>query len=256
MISFAAIKAIDFESDPGKLGALMKLVLAASMVALVGGQALAADLPTPTPLPGVKYFPTAAYNWGGGYFGLNGGYGFGQSEWTLAGVSTGSFNVNGFLFGGTLGANFQTGRLVLGLEGDFDWSGITGSSSVAACAAIGAPIGAACQTKSANWLSTGRGRVGYAFDRILVFATGGLALTNLEVAFTQPAVTVSDVVGGWTVGAGIEFAFADNWTAKAEYLFVDFGKITCTVSLPVCGTGTVSLTENIVRAGINYKFYW
>ena len=128
MISFAAIKAIDFESDPGKLGALMKLVLAASMVALVGGQALAADLSTPTPLPGVKYFPTAAYNWGGGYFGLNGGYGFGQSEWTLAGVSTGSFNVNGFLFGGTLGANFQTGRLVLGLEGDFDWSGITGST--------------------------------------------------------------------------------------------------------------------------------
>ena len=238
----------------------MKLVLAASMVALVGGQALAADLPTPTPLAGVKYFPTAAYNWGGGYFGLNGGYGFGQSEWTLAGVSTGSFNVNGFLFGGTLGANFQIGRLVLGLEGDFDWSGIAGSSSVAGCAALGAPVGAACQTKSADWLSTGRGRVAAArSDQDLpVFASpGGLALTNVEAALTQPAVTDSDVVGGWTVGAGIEFALADNWTAKAEYLFVDFGNITCTVSLPVCGTGTVSLTaENIVRAGINYKFYW
>jgi outer membrane immunogenic protein len=232
----------------------MKLVLAASMVALVGGQALAADLPTPTPLPGVKYFPTAAYNWGGGYFGLNGGYGFGQSEWTLAGVSTGSFSVNGFLFGGTLGANFQTGRLVLGLEGDFDWSRVTGSSSVAACAAIGAPIGAACQTKSANWLSTGRGRVGYAFDRILVFATGGLALTNLEVAFTQPAVTVSDVVGGWTVGAGIEFASL-TIDSQSRISFVDFGKITCTVSLPICGTGTVSLTENIVR-GDKLQIYW
>jgi outer membrane immunogenic protein len=71
--------------------------------------------------------------------------------------------------------------------------------------------------------------VGYAFDRILVFATGGLALANVEVALTQPTVSDSDVVGGWTVGAGIEFAFADNWTAKAEYLFVDFGKITCKV---------------------------
>ena len=171
-------------------------------------------------------------------------------------VSTGSFNVTGFLFGGTLGANFQTGQLVLGLESDFDWSSVTGSSSVAGCTAIGAPVGAACQTKSANWLSTARGRVGYAFDRILVFATGGLALTNLEIALTQPALSDNNVEAGWTVGAGIEFAFADNWTAKAEYLFVDFGKFTCHVTLPVCGTGTVSLNENIVRAGVNYKFYW
>jgi outer membrane immunogenic protein len=234
----------------------VKFIVAALMFALAGGQALAADLPMPAPLPGAKYFPTATYNWGGGYFGLNGGYGFGTSEWTLAGVSTGSFNVNGFLFGATLGANFQTGQWVLGLEGDFDWSDITGSSSVAGCTAIGAPVGSACQTKSANWLSTGRGRVGYAFDRILLYATGGLALTNVQLALTQPAVSDSNVEGGWTAGAGIEFAFADNWTAKAEYLFVDFGKITCVVSLPVCGTGTVSLTENIVRAGINYKFYW
>ena len=172
-----AINAIDFPSYPGKVGALMKLVWAASIVALIGGQALAADLP---------------YNWGSGYFGLNGGYGFGNSEWTVAGVSTGSFNVTGFLFGGTLGANFQTGQLVLGLEGDFDWSSVTGSSSVAGCTAIGAPVGAACQTKSANWLSTARGRVGYAFDRILVFATGGLALTNLEIA-----LTLRQQRGGW-----------------------------------------------------------
>jgi outer membrane immunogenic protein len=231
----------------------MKLVFAALMFSLASGQALAADLPMPAPLPGAKYLPTAAYNWGGGYFGLNGGYAFGTSDWTLDGVSSGSFSANGFLFGGTLGGNFQTGRFVFGLEGDFDWSGITGSSSVAGCTASGAPAGAACQTKT-DWLSTARGRVGYAFDRILVFATGGLALTNLEIALTP--ISGSNVAAGWTVGAGVEFAFADNWTAKAEYLFVDFGKFPCQDSLRVCGTGTVSLTENIVRAGINYKFYW
>jgi outer membrane immunogenic protein len=234
----------------------VKLIFAALTFALAGGQALAADLPMPTPVPGATYFPTAVYNWGGGYFGLNGGYGFGESEWTIAGLSTGSFKVNGFLFGGTLGANFQSGQLVFGLEGDFDWSAISGSSSVAGCTAVGAPVGASCQTKSTNWLSTARGRVGYAFDRVLLYATGGLALTNVEIALTQPAISASDVEGGWTAGAGVEFAFADNWTAKAEYLFVDFGKITCHVSLPVCGTGAVSLTENVIRAGINYKFYW
>jgi outer membrane immunogenic protein len=228
----------------------VKLIFAALMFALAGAQAVAADLPMRAPLPGANYFPTATYNWGGGYFGLNGGYGFGQSEWTLAGVSTGSFKVNGFLFGGTLGANFQTGQLVLGLEGDFDWSGITGSSSVAGCTAIGAPFGASCQTKS-NWLSTARGRVGYTFDRVLFYATGGLAFTNVQLALTPPAISTSDVVAGWTAGAGVEFAFADNWTAKAEYLFVD-SKFTCAV----CGTGTVSLTQNVIRAGINYKFHW
>jgi hypothetical protein len=62
----------------------------------------------PGPLPGVKYFPAAPYNWGGGYFGLDGGYAFGTSDWTLGGVSSGSFSTNGFLFGGTLGANFHT----------------------------------------------------------------------------------------------------------------------------------------------------
>jgi hypothetical protein len=60
------------------------------MFSFAGGQALAADLPVPVPLPGTKYFPAAAYNWGGGYFGLSGGHAFGKSDWTLGGVSSGS----------------------------------------------------------------------------------------------------------------------------------------------------------------------
>ena len=234
----------------------MKQVSVALMLSLAGaGQALAADIALPARLPGASYFPAATYNWGGGYFGLNGGYAFGNSDWTLNGLSTGSFNTNGFLFGGTLGGNFQTGRFVFGLEADFDWSGLTGSTSSAGCAAIAGAAGATCQTKS-DWLSTARGRVGYAFDRVLLYATGGLALAEVEIALTQPAGSDAFVEAGWTAGAGVEVAFTDNWTAKAEYLFVDFGKITCHVSLPVCNTGAVSLTENVIRAGVNYKFSW
>jgi outer membrane immunogenic protein len=119
----------------------MKPVFAALMFSLVGaGQALAADIALPARLPGASYFPAATYNWGGGYFGLNGGYAFGSSDWSLNGLSSGSFNTNGFLFGGTLGGNFQTGQFVFGLERDLDWSGLTGSTSSAGCAAIAGPL--------------------------------------------------------------------------------------------------------------------
>ena len=243
----------------------MKRALVALLSSTVlGGTALAADLPLPAPLPSARYFPAAMYNWGGGYIGLNGGYAFGRSDWTFGSASTGGFQTNGFLIGGTLGGNFQFGRVVMGLEADVDWSGLSGSSSTGLCAPLSAPLNApagfACKTKS-NWLSTARGRAGYAFDRILLFATGGLALTNVELAITNPAASTSNVEAGWTVGAGIEYAFADMWTAKIEYLFVDFGKMTCLAAgsggvCPGLGAGSVTLTENVIRGGVNWKFEW
>jgi outer membrane immunogenic protein len=240
----------------------MKRALIALLVSIVqAGTALAADLPLPAPLPSTSYFPSALYNWGGGYIGLNGGYAFGASDWTLGAASTGSFQTNGFLFGGQLGWNFQYGRVVGGLEGDVDWSGLSGSSSSGLCAPALFP-GFACTTKS-DWLSTARGRVGYAFDRILLFATGGLALANVQLSVTNPAVSISNVEAGWTVGAGLEYAFADMWTAKIEYLFVDFGKFSCqglgatvVANCGGAGNGSVTLTENVIRAGFNFKFPW
>jgi outer membrane immunogenic protein len=232
----------------------MKRALVALLLSVVGaGGAFAADLPLPAPPPSASYFPAAGqYNWGGGYFGLNGGYALGTSDWTLGAASTGNFKANGFLFGGTLGGNFQYSRVVMGLEADMDWSGLSGSTSAGLCSV---PAGFACQNKS-DWLSTARGRAGYAFDRILFFATGGLALANVQLAVTSPAASVSSVRAGWTAGAGIEYAFADMWTAKIEYLYVDFGKIDCQVAaIVVCG-GSVTLTENVIRGGVNFKFNW
>jgi outer membrane immunogenic protein len=229
--------------------------------------AMAADmpLPGPAPIPPNSYYPVVApLNWSGLYVGVNGGYGFGSSTWKNAGVSTGSFSTNGGLAGGTVGLNYAGyGGFLFGVEGDLDWSGLTGSSSTAACAALGAAAGTACQTKS-GWLSTARARVGYAFDRVLVFGTAGAAVADFRVGLNPPATFVS--VGpqvGWTAGGGLEYAFTENWTAKVEYLFVNLGTIACP-SGSVCAvvnplglsSASVSLNENIVRAGLNYRFTW
>ena len=231
-------------------------------------RAMAADVTLPAPPPPsapANYYPAAApINWGGVYLGVNGGYGFGASNWTNAGVSTGNFTADGALAGGTIGINYAAyGGLMFGVEGDLDWSALKGSSSAAACAGLGVTTGAACVTKS-EWLSTARGRVGYSFNRVLIFATAGAAIGDFQAALNPPATFVS--VGpqlGWTAGAGIEFAFTDNWTAKVEYLYVDLGTVSCPAgtSCPPANAagvsnGSVSLTESLVRAGINYKFSW
>jgi outer membrane immunogenic protein len=232
----------------------MKPIVVAAMLGLVGAvQALGAELPSPEPLPPASYFPAAEYNWSGPYFGINGGYGFGTSSWNLGALSTGNFNVDGLLLGGTLGANFfQINGFVFGGEGDIDWSRLGGSSSAAGCANIGAPAGTSCQTGS-HWISTGRARVGYALGRVLLYATGGLVVGDIDVTSQSGTFT------GGTGGGGIEVAFTDHLTAKAEYFYVNFPNVHCSsaTSAPViCATGGIGLTENIVRGGINYKFSW
>ena len=233
----------------------MKRILWAGAFALVaGGQALAADLPPPVaPRAPATYVPTTVpvYNWSGIYIGANGGYAFGTSSWSnpAIGVATGNFNTNGGLAGGTIGANYQWGGAVLGVEGDWDWSNLNGTSNVIGC-------GPGCETK-ANWISTVRGRAGWAFDRVLLYGTGGAAFAPVQAGFNGgPFQSTTQV--GWTAGAGLEFAFAPNWTAKAEYLYADLGSVTCNVN---CVGGAlapaplnVKLTDNIVRAGINFKF--
>ena len=247
----------------------MKPIVVAILLSLVtAGRAAAADVAPPAPLPPsapANYYPaTAPINWGGIYLGINGGYGFGSSNWTNAGVSTSGFTTDGALVGGTIGLNYAGyGGLMFGVEGDLDWSALKGSSSTAACAGLGVTTGAACETQS-EWLSTARVRAGYAFNRILIFATAGAAIGDFQVALNPPATFLS--VGpqlGWTVGAGIEFAFTDNWTAKVEYLYVNLGTVSCPVgaSCPQANaagvsTASVSLAESLVRAGINYKFSW
>ena len=168
----------------------MKRFLIVGAVAFVAtGQALAADLPppmAPPPRAPAAYVPAPVpfYNWGGIYVGINGGYGFGSTANSTVGVAgntlvpTGTYtlsgnNFSGGLAGGTVGFNYQWAAIVAGIEGDWDWSGQSRSGSVG--------CGAGCTLNDSSklpWIATARGRLGYAFDRILVFGTGGVAFTN------------------------------------------------------------------------------
>ena len=128
---------------------------------------------------------------------------------------------------------------MLGVEVDGDYSSLTGSLPTTFC-----PNGS-CSTNS-DWLGTVRGRVGYAFDRILLNTTAGGAYGNIQAIAN--GVSNSNSEFGWTAGAGIEAALARNWTVKVEYLYVDLANGSCTTACGAPPTQSVSLTESLVRA--------
>jgi outer membrane immunogenic protein len=246
---------------------MKRMLIAGALALAASGQALAADLPPAAPPPPpprapAAYIPVASpvYNWGGVYIGINGGYGFGQSNWQPAGgTATGNFDIDGGIVGGTLGFNYQMGQFVFGVETDIDWADINGTTSNATTCGTGVTCG--FQT-SDDYLGTIRGRVGYAFDRVLVYGTAGGAYGDIKATLTNAAIpfsgTTTSTEFGWTAGAGIEYAITDNITARVEYLFVDLanGSFSCAA----CGTGggpasaPVSFDASLVRGGINFKF--
>jgi outer membrane immunogenic protein len=226
-------------------GRKMKRMMFAGLVALAGtvaGSALAADM-TPR-YPQQPYVKAPLYNpvfsWTGFYLGLNGGGGWGSSRWDR----TGEIDLSGGFIGGTAGYNWQTGQMVLGIEGDVDWSGMSGTSS-AFCSA-------GCSIKN-DWLGTVRGRIGYSFDRFLPYFTGGLAAGDIQ-ASTPGFAGATQTNLGWTLGAGMEVAIVGNWSAKAEYLHVDLGSFNCGTACGGFTPDNVSLKEDLVRGGVNYKF--
>jgi outer membrane immunogenic protein len=229
------------------------LTVAATILA-ISGQARAADLPQPrVPVPALP----AVYNWTGVYLGVNGGWGDGNSNWTNGTAGeTGRFPISGYTVGGTVGANYQIGAYVLGIEGDVDWTNPRGGSG-STCGAISdlvpPPTGRRTQSE---WLATIRGRVGYAFDRYLIYGAGGAAFANIQTGLIPSSTFDSTTEAGWTVGGGLEVCFAPNWTARVEYLFLDLPNVTCT-TVGNCGGAAgsvVSFDESVVRADVNFKF--
>jgi outer membrane immunogenic protein len=263
---------------------LLGSVAAIAMITSVS----AADLPVRPPAPAPVMAPV--WNWNGFYIGVNGGYSWGHASRDLnffnplngvliASGTGGGRDMNGGLFGGQIGYNWQMSNWVFGIETDAQWTGQKGDTTilcpVAGCfptaVAAGTGVGATL-TDKLEWFGTFRGRVGVAVvPSVLLYATGGAAYGSLNTdlglaGFTAAGVPVAAAASasstkfGWTVGGGIETMFAGNWSAKLEYLYMDLGSISNSVVLPTAGgfplgaNVTTRVTDNIFRAGINYHF--
>ena len=228
-----------------KNGAMKRIVatfLGAS--ALVAAQcAVAADLSVAPLYRAPPPIVAPVYNWTGFYIGANGGGGWGRSWWQSPAIAV---DLSGAQVGGTAGYNWQFGSAVFGLEGDLDWSNLKGTSNSALCSG--------CST-SDSWLSTVRGRAGYAFGGIMPYLTGGLAVGDIRASMPGFA-GASATNAGWTLGGGVEIALPGNWTVKAEYLHVDLGNFNCGTGCGISSANNVSKHDDVVRAGLNYHFGW
>lgn len=176
--------------------------------------------------------PVAPFTWTGAYIGVHGGYSWSRYEATVAGVPAANLDFNGGFGGFQTGYNWQISpSIVVGIESDSSWGSIKGN-------ALGVPI-------EINAMGTVRGRLGFAMDRALIYGTGGLAWANTAMVLVNDGYLI-----GWTAGAGIEYAFAQRWSAKVEYLYTDFG----TNNETVLGLAIdEKMTAHTVKVGLNYR---
>ena len=235
-----------------KSGAIAALAVAASCAS-----AAAADLGGARTPPVVEPFdtspPVRLFTWRGFYAGVNGGYAWGSGDATVIndGINAGTLDAidpSGFLGGGQIGYNAQFGNFVIGAEADLQGGWVDGSS-----AGVAGLVGPSSTSSDLNWLSTVRGRIGFAGDRVLVYATGGVAWADIDFTARTPLVTLSggDTLTGYALGGGVEWALGTNWTARAEYLYIDLDDAKLT------GAGTSATFDNAfhtMRVGLNYKF--
>lgn len=237
-------------------------VVSIAAAAMWSAPAFAADMAVKAPPAALAAAPV--YNWAGFYLGIEGGGGFGSTDHINAlfpaAASGGNANLRGGLVGGTYGYNWQSGHLVAGLEGDMSWSGISDTFTSSTGLPTFCPAAFPCFT-SLQWLGTDRARLGYALDSILIYATGGVAYGDVRASILNAGAFGIDsethLRAGYAVGGGIEAKINRNWSAKLEYLYVDFGTrvgYTAFPPPPPLQPENVFLNSNIVRAGLNYTF--
>lgn len=206
---------------------MIKFAFAAIAVMATGvATAQAADLSYRSRAPYTVAQPLNAYSWAGPYLGANVGY-----EW--ASVSNTGAKPSGVAGGLTGGYNWQSGSVVFGLEGDIQ--------------ATAANDRFATYKFSNPWFGTARGRIGYAFNNVMLYGTAGLAFGSLQVE--QFGLSQSQSSIGWTAGLGAEVGIYQNWTAKIEYLYVDLQNNN--YMLTAANNG---LDFSTVRIGVNYHF--
>lgn len=213
------------------LGSVALLVLAAS-----GAQA--ADLPRRAAPPAPIYV-APIFTWTGFYVGAQIGGGWGRNE--FAGLT---YNPNGVVGGLHAGYNMQFGAIVAGVEGDIEATSLKGSTT----------IGFVSLKTTAPWQGSLRARLGFGFDRALIYATGGVAFAQLKNEIFIPPFALSNqsTRTGWTLGAGVEYALSPNWSIRAEYRYTDYGRYTS--SFFPFGSAQTRFKENAARVGLSYRF--
>jgi len=242
----------------------------ASIASLTAPQpAPAADLSRPPPPPPPVYAPLV-FNWTGFYLGGNLGAAWGQGNVTdtLTGLSFSGTSNAVFVGGGQVGFNYQISDIVFGVEGDFDWAANNNNNGTGVV--IPGPLGLGHTfTASVNnrSITTLTGRLGVAWDRVLVYGKGGAAWVGNNGFTVTDVTTGTSLTGtstnsttGWTAGVGVEWAFANNWTTRIEYDFVGLGNRTFAVpaTSPILAGDTFTANRNIqmVTVGLNYLFNW
>jgi outer membrane immunogenic protein len=260
---------------------MRKYLLAGAAVAAFSFGAQAADLPSRGVAPAPVYV-APIFTWTGLYIGLNAGYGFaGNKNVTVGGsplITASQLAGNtpfalstkrdGFIGGAQIGYNWQAGSFVYGLEADIQGADIKGSSSY--CGPVGCANLITTASTKLDWLGTVRARFGFAaFDRTLLYVTGGLAVGSSKLSanineFSGAgrqfiASESSNARAGYTIGAGAEYAFTQNWSAKLEYLYYDLGSrsavgIQTNPLGPDFATYRTKTDGHIVRVGLNYRF--
>ncbi len=274
-------------------------VAAAALTVATAVAAQAADLPTRKEAPAPVFVPPP-FTWTGFYVGLNAGgiWSSGSRNATLYAPGADAFlsgyfpggignNQSGFIGGGQVGYNWQTGALVLGAEADFDGTTLSktynytstpfGFSVVNGVAVANGPLTDSLSVHaktSLDWLGTVRGRVGFVAtpdNRLLIYGTGGFAYaggsSNFNVydnyAGAYWSGNPSSTRTGWTIGGGVEYAITNNITIKGEYLYVDLGSqnlntvgnlAAATVFPGTYASAKINYDASIFRAGVNYKF--
>jgi outer membrane immunogenic protein len=253
---------------------MRRLVLASATMAILATPSYAADFARKAP----AYAAPAAYGWTGCYAGVNGGGAWGRSNMStvlfpnstaanivaVQNLDSPNLRPDGGTAGGQLGCNYQTGRIVFGVEADFGWFGLSDSITSSAPFPSGPGSFTVSNSVKTDWLFTARPRLGYAWDNWMVYMTGGLAVTKLKYrsSFSDTGgelenASVDTTRLGATVGGGIEAMLGRNWSAKVEYLYAHFESSNAigVDNTDPTFTHTVPLSAHIVRAGINWHFW-
>ena len=243
--------------------ALVSALLGSAAAFFAVSGAGAADLPSRAPPPIIAAVPI--FTWTGFYVGLNAGYGFGTNDDAFVilpngvPISTGGGDNGGFVGGGQVGYNYQIGQFVIGLEADIQYADMTqdaGTFFLPGTALFGVGGGS-----SLDYFGTIRARAGFAFDRALIYATGGFAYGGGDRVTCSIGVFFADCGDdsstGWTVGGGVEYAITNNFTVKLEGLYVNLDRGGNDVFDPITGVifpAQENIEFGVVRAGLNYKF--